>query len=212
MKIEALFPYILPDVPGAPDITVKQALLNSAIEFCVQTHAWNEICDPVALVDGERDYDIDVPNGARVVTLKNVWAANRELIPVTMAQLQDKMPNWQDATGSQPAYFNIPGETSTVRVYPIPQLANSALLTFRAVYAPLLSAALLPDSLINRYLEPIISGAKHRLMLAPGKGWSNPPLAEFHRAQFDDGMVKAKIDVIHEKAQGSIKVRPVRFI
>lgn len=212
MKIEALFPYILPDVPGAPDVTVKQALLHSAIEFCVETHAWNEISDPVVLVDGQRDYDIDAPNGARVVTLKNVWAANRELIAVSMSQLQDKMPNWQDATGSQPNYFNIPADLSVVRVYPIPTVSNGALLTFRAVYAPTIASVLLPDDLITRYLEPIISGAKHRLMLAPGKGWSNPQLAVYHRSRFEDGMVKAKIDVIHDKAQGSIRVRPVRFV
>jgi len=211
MKLEALFPYILPDVPGAPDVTVKQALINSAIEFCTLTHVWDEIQDPLPLVDGQADYDVDSPNGGRVLTVKNVWALNRELRPVTMNELVQLIPNWQEATGSMPAYYNTPGDLGSITVYPIPVGANGATITIRAVYTPSLNAVLLPDPLINRYLEPLMSGAKARLMLTPGKGWSNPQLGAYHQQQFDDGVLKAKIDVLHDKTQGSLRVKPLRF-
>lgn len=211
MQISALLPEILPDVPGVPDPVAIQAIRQSCIEFCVETHAWDEIQDPINLIDGVNLYDIDVPAGARVVTVKNIFMTNSELRPVSMVELQTVMPNWQTATGSLPAYYNTTGDLGTVRVYPTPSQSNGAQITVRAVYAPTLATLSVPDAVINRYLEPIMSGALHRLMMAPGKGWSNPQLAVYHKAQFDDGVVRAKIDILHEKTQGSIKVKPVRF-
>ena len=211
MKIEALFPYILPDVPGAPDVTVEQALRLSAIEFCVKTTAWDEIQDPMTLIDEQNEYEVEVPTGSRVVVVKNVWAINRELKPVTMTELQRLIPNWQVAQSTLPTYYNAPRDQGSLTVYPIPNEAQGAEITIRACYAPTLSATTLPDAMINRYLEPIVSGAKARLMTAPGKGWSNPALSAYHQKQFDDGVVRAKIDVIHDKTQGVVAVKPIRF-
>lgn len=211
MKTEALFPYILPDVPGAPDITVGQALLLSMIEFCLKTNAWDEIQEPIALVDGQSEYEIETPTGARLVVVKNVWAINRELKPVTMTELQMLIPNWQEAQSTLPTCYNAPRDQGSLTVYPIPYGAEGAKLTIRAVYAPTLKATTLPDALINRYMEPIVSGAKARLMLAPGKSWSNPALAAYHQQQFDAGVIRAKTDVIHDKTQGVVRVKPIRF-
>lgn len=211
MKIEALLRYLLPDVPGVPDVTANQALLLSTIEFCVLTHAWDEIQDPVNLSDDENEYDIDVPQGARVVAIKNIWTTAGELTPVTMSRLQQLLPSWQIATGPVPSYYNAPDDLGSFRVYPIPTDAGGLGITLRAAYAPSLSATSVPDSVVNRYLETILCGAKHRLMATPGKGWSNAPLAVYHQQRFDDGVNRAKIDILHDKTQGSLKVKPVRF-
>ena len=211
MKIEALLPYLLPDVPGVPDFTAKQALLLSAIEFCIKTHAWDEIQDPFPLIDKVSEYDIDVVQGAAVAAIKNVWAADRRLEPVTMEELVGRIPNWQAATSTLPTFYNAPADLSVLRVYPIPDLSNGALLTVRVAFTPTLASTTVPDSVINRYLEPILSGAKHRLMVAPGKGWSNAALATYHQEKFDDGVQTAKIDVLHDKVQGSVRVKPIRF-
>lgn len=211
MKTEALFPYLLPDVPGVPDVTAKQALLLSTIEFCVLTHAWDEIQDQITLEDNVNSYDVDVLQGSRVVAVKNMWTNTQELRPVTMSELQRLIPNWQEATGSIPSYYNAPDDQGAFRIYPIPLASNGLQLTLRVAYAPTLTATSIPDAVVNRYLEPIISGAKHRLMVAPGKGWSNDKLAMYHKGQFDEGVLRAKIDIMHDKAQGTIKVKPVRF-
>lgn len=211
MKLDAILPYLLPDVPAVPDITAKQALLMSAIEFCVQTHAWDEILDPLLVEHGVNEYDIEVAQGSRVAAVKSVWIANNELQPVTMPALQLRIPNWQTATGSVPAFYTAPVDNSTIKVYPIPENPVETYLTIRVAYAPTLSATSIPDSVINRYLEVLVAGAKHRLMMTPGKSWSNLQLAAVHKATFDDGIIRAKVDVLHDEVQGSIKVRPMRF-
>lgn len=213
MKLDALLPYLLPDVPGVPDITALQALRLSLIEFCVQTHAWDEIQDPIPLEDGVNEYDLDVEQGARIAAIKNVWLADRAVTPISMEELERRLPNWQVATGTDPAYFNAPADQNSIRIYPIPEGVEAAgkTMTLRVAYAPTLVATTVPDSVINRYLEPIVSGAKHRLMVAPGKGWSNPQLAVYHQAEFDEGVQRAKIDILHDKVQGSLRVKPLRF-
>lgn len=211
MKIETLLPYMLPEVPGAPDVTARQALLLSSIEFCVQTHAWSEILDPVDVEAGVNQYDIDVEQGARVATVKDVWASTYRLKPVTMDELVSVLPDWQTNTTSTPLFYTAPTDNSYINVYPTPLVDIAGALVIRVAYAPTLAATSLPDSVVNLYLEPILSGAKYRLMVMPERQWSNQALAGFHKTQFDDGVQRAKIDVMHDKVQGSVRVKPIRF-
>lgn len=213
MKLDALLPYLLPDVPGVPDITALQALRLSTIRFCEETLAWDEIQDPVPLEDGVNEYDLDVEQGSRIAAIKNVWLADRPLTPVSMEELSQRLPNWQTATGSDPVYYNAPADQNAIRIYPIPDGVEDfgKTMTLRVVYVPTLAATTVPDSVLNLYLEPIIHGAKYRLMVAPGKGWSNPQLAVYHQAEFEKGVHSAKIDILHEGVQGSLRVKPLRF-
>lgn len=211
MQIQDLFTYILSEIPGCPDSQVIQAIRASAIELCVETHCWSDVLDPIPLQDGVSEYDVDAPNGARVVTVREVWTANQQLQPVDMIALQERVPNWQSATSSIPTYYNTTSEPSVLRVYPIPNSDAAAYLTIRAAFAPTLAATTLPDSMLNKYLETVVAGALSRLMFAPSKSWSNPQLAAYYSGEFSKGVVRAKTDTIHEKTQGSLTVKPIRF-
>ena len=211
MKLEALLTFLLPDVPGVPDVTAKQALLLTAIDFCTSTHAWDEIQDPITLEDGVNEYIIDTAPGTRIAAIKNVWLADRVIVPKTMEELPQFIPNWQTAASSIPAYYNAPASLESIRVFPIPLEPNGAQMTVRAAYTPTLSGTYIPDELAMRYLDAIIHGAKARLMTAPGKGWSNPALATYHQQQYDSGVLTAKGDILHDKVQGSIRVKSVKF-
>ena len=211
MTPQALFPYILPEVAGAPDALVAQTLMRTANDFCWETGVWNEIQDPIAVQDDVNEYDLDTPNGAQIVTIKSIWMVNRELVPVTMERLQEVIPNWQEAKGSDPAYYNCPNDYSVVRIYPIPLGANSAKMTIRAIYAPDQFGSYIPNFLVDKFLDEILAGAKARLMQMPGKSWSNPALASANQAFFIDGITKAKVFIAHDKVAGSVRVRPVKY-
>lgn len=206
-----LLPYLLPETPGVPDALATQAIMRAANDFCVETGVWSEIQDPVALEDDVNEYDVDVPAGAQIVTIKSIWMINRELVPVTMERLQELIPNWQEAKGSDPAYYNCPQDWSTVRIYPIPYGANGKTITIRALYAPSQFGANLPQFLVDRFLDEILAGAKARLMQMPGKAWTNADLAQYNQAFFTEGVTKAKVNIAHDKVAGSVRVRPVRY-
>src|SRR5574343_180319 len=213
MTPDDLLPYLLPEVPGVPDDLAKQAIMRAANEFCVESGIWNEIQDPIPLISGVNEYEVDTPSSAQIVTIKSIWTPSRELVPVTMGRLQEYMPNWQTAQGSDPVYYNAPNDFSVIRVYPIPIIATGTSLniTIRAIYAPDQFGSTIPKFLADRNLDEVLAGAKFRLMQMPGKAWSNPALAATNRAVFDDGIIKAKVADFHERVGGSPRVRPQTF-
>lgn len=211
MKLDDLLPYLLDEVPGAPFSIAKRALLQSCTEFCLMTHAWDQVQDPILLQDNVNQYDVDIPPGGRVASVRSVWMADRTLTPKTMEEVSLLIPNWQAAQSSHPAFYNANTDFAVITVFPIPIGVADQTITIRASFAPTLTATSLPDAVINRYLEPILSGAKFRLMAAPGKAWSNPALAGMHKSMFDSGVNLARTDALMDRSEGSMRVRPVRF-
>lgn len=212
MKLDDLMRYLLPHVPGAPDVTAKQALLLATIDFCVNTHAWSVILDPMDIEANMSEYDIEVEQGARVAAVKDVWmVGGRRLEPVTMDKLATVLPDWQTISTSAPMFYTAPVDNETIQIYPKPSVDLPGALTIRVAYAPTLTATSVPDSVVQLYLENLLHGARYRLMAMPEKSWSNEKLAAYHKTQFDDGVVSAKIDIAHDKVQGSIRVKPIRF-
>lgn len=211
MNVSDLVPFVAPEVPGCPEVLIKQTLVQATIEMCEEALVWQEIQDPVIVIDKVNEFDIEVPRDSRIVTVKDVWASNRKLRPVTMDQLFERIPNWQDARGSEPVYYNASHDWRTIKVFPIPLESNRAKLTMRVAYAPTISATTLPDELATKYLDGLTGGAKARLMAMPGRSWSNAQFAGIYRQQFNDSVLKAKIDILHDRVQGSISVRPHPF-
>lgn len=70
MKLDDLYPLVLPFVPELPLPTVDQHIKLAAQEFYRRSHAWRETLDPITLVADQSDYDVDSPvSGARIEKL-----------------------------------------------------------------------------------------------------------------------------------------------
>lgn len=212
MKIDDLVHYVRLETPGVMDVIINQAIAATAMDFCERTRVWTEIQDPVALVDNVNQYDMDGPADARVLTIANVWAANRELKATTMAALVYVLPNWQTAKASQPQYYSVARDLKVITVYPIPLEAQSTLLTFRAQYAPRRTATTLPDFLGDNYHDALVAGAKARLMVQVHVPWSSPATGMFYQQVYEQAVAKAQADQLHEQTPTRLRVRPVRFI
>lgn len=211
MLIDDLCKFARLELPGIMDEIIVQAIAQTANDFCTQTSVWDEIQDPIPLFDGNPQYDLSGPTDAFILTLKNVWAADRELEAKTMNEISALIPNWQSAQSSQPQYFNAARDYESIIVFPTPMSANRAKLTFRAIYAPKRTATSLPDFLVDNFFDALMAGAKFRLMAMGNVGWANPQLAVANKQFYDNAVVQARIDQIHDRVPGSIRVRPVRF-
>lgn len=215
MKIEDLYPYVVPDLPGCPDETLRQAFVLTAIDFCQKTLVWNEIADAVQLVDGVSDYDIDYPSGAIAQTVTGVWCGEMELIPKSISELNDEIPNWRAATSNRPRYYNSPADWGSIRVYPIPSGIAEATprptITLRGTFLPKLSATELPNFMAERFLDCLTSGVKGRLMLQPRQTWTDAQLGAYHKGQYEELRTDARITVLADRVPGVTRVRPVRF-
>lgn len=212
INVSKILPFVVPEVPGAPDALVARQIMLAANDFCIATGVWDEIQDPTIIIDRVHTYDVEVPKNAQVATIKNIWMPNRELIPTTMNQVQQFIPNWQTSTGAEPVYYNAAQDWTTYRIFPIPENANKVKMTLRVAYAPDQFGSVLPSFLMDRWLDEITAGAKARLMAMPGKAWTNPPAAIYNQRLYDDGVLEAKIFMAHDKVLGNVRVKPVRII
>lgn len=211
MRVNDLLQYVRFELPGVLDLLIEQALVATAADFCTRTLVWDEIQDPVALVDGVSQYDMEAPSDARALTIAQVWVAGQELTPATLVDLSRALPNWQVLTAPQPIYYNAAIDWSAITLYPTPLAAGGALMTMRAQYAPKLGAATLPDFLVTRFLDALCAGAKSRLMLQVNVPWSNPAVGAVHQGIYENAVTVARIAQMHDRVPGVLQVAPRRF-
>jgi len=199
MKLEAFYPHVLPEVPGCPDPLVNSRLIAAAAEFCRETLSWNEVQDPIVLADGVSDYELETPTGAYVESVLSVTIGSRKLIPAAEGFVGT-------STSVEPVYYNT-SDYGVLRVYPTPQSPVSSMLVTVA-YTPSIDATSLPD-FMKRFVDTISAGAKAQLLMMTA--WVNPQMASYYRAQFMDGINRARIQDAHGGVVGPLRVKPRAF-
>jgi hypothetical protein len=190
------YPYVLPEVPGCPEISVDVALRSSLIEFCEKSLVIQRDHDPLTVVAGVVDYDFEPPTGSLVVKVMKAWYKSEELIPlapdeVEDAELYNRSFSGANTTGSQPRYI-LQKDERTFSLYPIPDVNVANGLTMRVAYKPTRTASSFEDVLFEDYAEVIAAGAKARLMMSPGKTYTNPQLAVALMDMFGRGVNTAR--------------------
>lgn len=211
MQIDDIVHYVRLELPAVVDVLIVQTLAAVAMDFCERTRLWDEIQDPTALLDGTSQYDVDVPRGARLLGVSDVWAAGYPLTPITMDALGRVLPAWQSAQSSQPVYYNAARDRAALSVFPTPLGALRAPLTVRAQFAPLRNATALPDFLAERHLDALVAGAKARLMTQINLPWSSPQTGLYHQQAYDSAVISARIQQIHDRTAGPLRVASRRF-
>lgn len=210
MQLADFYQYVSPELPGCPDETIRRAIVQSVQALCKKAHIWRELQDPIALIDGVRDYEPDVPSGGRIVNIEEVFCGARELEPVTLSALSWKLPDWQTAESSEPVFYMGANDWGVINVYPLPRNPLGGI-TLRAEFEPMIGATVLPDFILQRYQDAIEMGVKARCMVMPKVTWSDPATGEYWRARFDSAVSDATIRMMHERNSGSIRVQPRAF-
>jgi len=211
MTPSQLYSRILPFVPGCPEPTVDQAVMDAVIEFADRTQAIFTTSTPVPLVDGRSTYYVFGDYGLEPDLIRGVYVGPRELTHATQSRLHDLIPSWQTAESSEPTVYTTFEESGSITVYPKPRNVNGGALTIVATWSPGLDATSFPDELGRRYFRDLAEGAKARLMMMPDRKWTNPQLGAICQGKFDSGISDARIEAIHAKGAGSIVVRQRQF-
>lgn len=184
--LDDFLPWVLPEVPTCPEPTALSALRRALRDFCAYTYAWKETSDPSPVLAGVAAYDVESPlPQARVLAIFNFRHRGQLVTPKTEAEL-DRCGggNWRTATSEQVRHF-IHESPATVLLYPIPSVTEAVALTaMRVALQPTLSATSVGAVLRDEYAEGIAFGALEYLLRMPGRAWTNPQLANFHRSQY----------------------------
>ena len=192
----SFYPYILPDVPGCPSLSVDQALSSTLIDFCEKTLILQADMDPVTIVKGVVDYDLEPPKDHLVTKIMKVFYRSNEIRPtspddIMSASLYNK--NYPEAKPEEgPPKLYTQKDARTFSIYPYPKETEKLALTLRVALKPTRSATQCDDILFEEYAEIIGHGVVSRLALSSNKPYSDPKLAGVKNVMYTAGINLAR--------------------
>lgn len=205
------YPYILPQVPGCPELTADVAIRSALIEFCEKSLIIQRDLDPVTVVKGIVDYDIDPPANQLVTRVMRVWYKDKELTPtapdnVNSSEVYNQLFPDADKSRSDPRIF-LQKDERTFTIFPIPMDTVANGLTVRAALKPTRTTETVEDVLFEDYAETVAQGALYRLLSIPGKPWMNGPASAAALAMFNSTINVARQRASRGHTRADLRVR-----
>lgn len=171
VSLMEFLPRVMPFAPGCAEPTAEQYVREAAIEFCQRTRGWRD-SDEFTIAADTREI-VCVPPYSALVEIEEMWFDGRKLTPVTWPT------TWQDRGGGAPRLFTQVG-IDGIRINP-PAAGTLAVSMF---LKPSDKADYVPDFLLHHYAQVIADGALARLLMVPGKPFTNPDTAVAFGASF----------------------------
>lgn len=192
--ISTLFSRLAPHLPGCPEPTIQQAVLDTAIDLCAETRIYNAFVQ-FGSTAGLQSYVLSAPadTDEEIHTIMNVWWKTRHLGPA--ADYLIDRPETLFSTSFSTQEQGDPrrwmrAQNGAFTVYPVPNTAIPDGFTIQYAMKPKLTATTIPDLLIDQWKDTVISGTLARLRSTPGKQWTTSP--QMDMAMFNLGRARAK--------------------
>lgn len=212
MKWSGFYDFVLPELNGVPTDLVDIYLRRAAIEFCEETSVYVADHDPISLIKGISEYDLEPPElETDIVMVKKAWVGNTPLDYISQDTLNQRMSYWPSDEATEPTAFTQQTQTSII-VYPKPTESLRNGLKMKVVLRPKLTATQITDWVATKYIQEISDGAKAMLMAMENKPWSSPSGEAKYRAQFEARKTRATIEAIRSFTRASQQVQLKRII
>ena len=211
---ESFFPYIMPEVPGAPEPLVVMAIRNSCIEFCERSLILTRDHDPITMRTKIIDYDLEPPiKETLVIKIQQVWVEGSKIYPlapdaIRAAGIYNRLYSEYEENLSTPQFY-LQKDERTITVWPVPDKVYRNGLTLRVALKPTRDSENVDDVLLEDYAEAIAAGALQRLMSSAGKPYTNIQMAAVNKMIFDRGvnLAKLRMNAGHSRASLTVKMR-----
>lgn len=188
--LSALHPYIVPQFPTIPEPAVDLAIVDAAIQFCRDSLVWQETTDPVQVIPGIAEYDVEPVSSAEPIRVLAVALSHRVLDRAVLAGA--------DITQAGDPVAFVQPVPRLVRLVDVPDAP--AELIMRLALEPKQGASTLDDGLIRYWRDPIAAAARQRLALTYG----DINQAQIAEQQYQFGLARAR-------AQGQVGVHRGRL-
>lgn len=169
VPVSTFFSRLMPSIVGCPEPLAQQALVDSAIALCDQALVVQIDLDPVPVLEGVRDYELELPPQQQLSQVIRVWAGDSMLDPVPSFQASGV-----DGPSGRPRYYftrDVDGVLN-IRLAPTPDQPLDRL-RIRVATRPTRSATRLHRSLFDEWVDVVVDGALARLYDTPGQVYSN---------------------------------------
>lgn len=205
------FTLYVPDVimhaPNCPEFTAVHAIRLTVTDFCTKTHWWKYKSDPLDLEAGEKEYQIEVPNGAEPVAVTAAWYLGRPLWPLGYSAKN----KWQvidlDLREGPPQAFS-QSDTENLILSPVPRDSESGALVIECALRPKRNATGAGKDLLDRWDDAIVNGTLARLYAIPNQPYTNHELAKMRDKMYREDVTLAKIDANKSLTTASLRVQP----
>lgn len=193
--------------PNCPDQTILYALKMTVIDFCQETLWWKYEADPMDVIKGETEYQVEVPSGTESVLVLAAWYEDRPLVQ-TGFSARSRWPRLKaEAHEAQPQGFSA-YNNETIKLYPTPDETKPESLRMLVALMPKRSATGADASMMDVWTDTLISGALSRIYDIPNQPFSNPDAAKKRELAYRQDVVKARIQANKMLTNASLRVQP----
>jgi hypothetical protein len=183
----------------------ENAIKRAVIEFCRESWVWKFLPDPQSVVAGEAFYDLEPDTGTDVAAVIGAAYNGVPLINKTLDWLDGELPNWR-TTSATPKYFTqVDTEQIVLAALPDANITNG--LTMTLALQPAQATTSFPGWIWSQHVEEITAGAVARLMLMPGKPWTDLATGADRRRVFDNAIANARASAVRALSRADIRVK-----
>lgn len=206
-------PHVLPLVPGCPAPLAELTLRAVAIDFCSHAPVVQEVLDPIDVIAGQQQYDIDLPYGSNVTLILEAFYLGQRMgvFKTGDEAMPDSRPAWLTLHAGPALYALRQAADNTFTLDRVPTDTVPGAIVLRVATRPAPMAGVLDDVLLADYGYEIGAGTAARLMLMPGQLFSNPALAPTYQAIYVAARTEARIRADKSFGMAATRVRPRPF-
>lgn len=198
MELEALFPWVMPQVKACPDQTALHHIREALREFCTKTLAWQQNLS-ITTTTTDDDYLMPLQAGTSLVKILRAGLDEDEGLDIMS-------PDTADARS-----WSTKGRVWTVdrkHVLLAPRQAVPRTLKLRVAIKPAQAAAVIDDQLFEDFASTIADGALATLFDMSDVTWANPAKAVMKREKFKAECGKAALRVSKGFGRAARSVKP----
>jgi hypothetical protein len=197
-NIDNWFTHIWPDVPLCPNPKIREAIIDTARRFFLETELWTVELELLNIATDQAEYTLLSPQGDMVsldhyeIKSDNSTFYRKKVISeIAIDANPDERDDWRSQTHEDPDAAWV-GQTLKMRLTYIPGLDITAGLKVWINIMPFDGARTVPKILWTHYKDIITSGAVSELLMMANKPWSNPDLGSAHGVNFSGSFLKAR--------------------
>lgn len=208
-KFTDLLPDILSILPADPSNPLTlNTVLRTIQDFCTSSMVWRDISDPIDVVQGTNTYDLDVPQGAMLVSVMSVNYDAKPLRASTVLDLYNSVREWETRAG-RPCYYTQLNPEEII-LAPVPDESLPYGLSIITALQPSMTATFYPRWIHNRFQPVIVDGVLGQLMQMPGKRWTDMKNGALHQRAYENGRATAR--AVGATALGSAPIRTTTYM
>lgn len=195
IKYSELLDEVLPNLAADPsDPVTENAIKRAVIEFCAGARVWQYLPDALDVTAGELTVDLEPEQGADVGVVMHVALNGAPLENKSIDWLDRNEPGWRSTAGT-PNYFT-QVDTEQIILAPLPAASARKALVMTMALQPSHTATSFPAWIFSRYAYALADGAMSKLMLMPGKPWTDIPGGADRRTRFEQAISNARANAV----------------